>query len=1034
LSPADRERVKDLLIRAAGLPPPKRRAFIEFANFDREIISEALDLLPTLDDSAFLSAPTGAGFSPPSSAPLAGEQPGAKVGRYKLLQLIGEGGFGSVFMAEQTEPVHRRVALKIIKAGMDTKQVIARFEAERQALALMDHPNIARVLDAGATDSARPFFVMELVRGDPMNRYCDREELSVRRRVELFRDVCNAVQHAHQKGVIHRDLKPSNVLVTVSDGQPLPKVIDFGIAKATSGRLTDRTLFTELHQLIGTPEYMSPEQAEVSGVDIDTRSDIYSLGVMLYELLVGSTPLEGEKLRTTPMAEIQRLIREDEPQRPSLRLGTMIAADSRDTRFRTAPQEKRGRTGASSAIEIARRRRSEPTLLTRSLRGDLDWIVMKCLEKDRGRRYPTAGALADDVGRYLTDQPVSATPPRLAYKLKKFVRRNRGTVFAGGAIAATLLIATAVSVAFAISATRQRGAAEFAKTRAETAEHAAEARAAELEQVAKFQQAQLSGIDAQTMGERLRADLLNKSRSAAVRSKLLPEDVDARVAELEELIAGSDFTGMALKSLNDNFFQPALAAIDEQFADQPLVQARLLQASADALYELGLYDAAWPPQERALAIRRRVLGDDHPDTLSSISLMGFVLQAQGKLAEAGVYFGEALERSRRVLGKDNPLTLNSINSMGLLLHEQGKLDEAESHYREALEGRRRTLGEEHPETLSSINNMGFLRQAQGRLAEAEIYLREALEKFRRVMGDDDPNTLIAINNMGALLYAQGKLSEAEPYFHEAIDISRQVLGIEHHDTLRAMDNMSVVLRALGRFSEAEVYCRESMELHRHGLGDGHPDTIISIGNMGVLLTAQGKLSEAEPYLNEALETSRRVLGDEHPDTLRAFMNLGYLQLLEGRLAEAEPHLRQALEGRRRVLGDEHPDTLAAIGNMGALLVAQGRAADAIELLISAEPACRRTFSGGNAPRLARFLTALGCARAATSEFESAKATLTEAHAILSGADGATRRDRADVLTCLVELFDAWHEAEPDKGYGHAAAEWRARVEENTAKP
>jgi len=413
LSPADRERVKGLLAHAAGLPPQQRRAFIESAAADLpEIATEALDLLSTLDDSGFMSKPTGAGFSAesvPTTVPR--EQPGARVGRYKLLQLIGEGGFGSVFMAEQTEPVHRRVALKIIKAGMDTKQVIARFEAERQALAMMDHSNIARVLDAGATESGRPYFVMELVRGEPMTRYCDQERLPIHRRLELFRDVCNAVQHAHQKGVIHRDLKPSNVLVTVADGEPLPKVIDFGIAKAVSGRLTDGTLFTEMHQLIGTPEYMSPEQAEVSGVDIDTRSDIYSLGVMLYELLVGSTPIDGERLRSTPLAEIQRLICEEEPQRPSLRLATLESSSG--AQLWTPPQAA-GDSAESSAIEIARRRQSEPMPLTRTLRGDLDWIVMKCLEKDRSRRYATASALAEDVARYLSDQPVLATPPARA--------------------------------------------------------------------------------------------------------------------------------------------------------------------------------------------------------------------------------------------------------------------------------------------------------------------------------------------------------------------------------------------------------------------------------------------------------------------------------------------------------------------------------------------------------------------------------------------------------------------------------------------
>ena len=1052
MNPADRERVKELLARAARLDPPQRKAFIEgAAGGNAEIAAEALELLRTLDDSAFMSAPTGAGLGyTPSGSSSIHEGTGTKIGRYKLLQLIGEGGFGTVFMAEQTEPVHRRVALKLIKAGMDTRQVIARFEAERQALALMDHPNIARVLDAGATDGGRPYFVMELVRGEPVTRYCDQARLPVRERLELFRDVCNAVQHAHQKGIIHRDLKPSNVLVTVADGVPLPKIIDFGIAKATEARLTDKTLFTELHQLIGTPEYMSPEQAEVCGVDIDTRSDIYALGVLLYELLAGSTPLERGRLHSTPLAEIQRLIREEEPPRPSLRLATLALDTARRASHAVAmrrsakpgvtsqgslgvarcptPPDAAGDSSDSSAIEIARRRQSEPLPLSRSLCGDLDWIVMKCLEKDRQRRYATASALADDVGRYLVDQPVLATPPSAGYRFRKFVRRNRGAVLAGAMVTSTLLVAAGVSLAFGLSATRQRKDAEFARARALKAEGEAEARADELEQVAKFQQEQLSGIDAQSMGMRLRAGLLKKARAAFERAELPAEEADARVAELEKLLAGSDFTGLALEALENNFFQPALAAIEKQFVGQPLVKARLLQTLADTLHELGLYEEAGVPQEQAVAIRRRLLGDDHPDTLGSVRSMGFVLLAQGNSAEAEIYLREALEGGRRVLGGEHPDTLTSMNLLGLLLQAQGKLEEAELYYREALEKRRQALGDEHTDTLTSINNMGFLLQAQGKLSEAEPYLREALEKFRRVLGDEDLNTLIAINNMGALLYVQGKLSEAEQYFHEAIDISRQVLGSDHHDTLRAMDNMGAVLRAMGRLSEAELYCREALEIHRRVLGDEHPDTLISIGNMGVLLQAQGKLAEAEPYLREALAASRRVLGDEHPDTLRTIGNMGALLQAQGQLAEAEYYYREALEKCHRVLGDGHSQTLISIGNMGGLLQAQGKPTEAIELLAPAEPAARRAFTAGHAVRLSRFLTALGRARAAAGDFDSAEANLSEAYSILNEASGATAEHRADVLSGLVELYDRWHASEPHEGHEVRATEWHAKLD------
>ncbi len=345
------------------------------------------------------------------------EQPGAIIGPYKLLEQIGEGGFGTVYMAQQDTPIRRRVALKIIKPGMDTKQVIARFESERQALAVMDHPHIARVIDAGTAISGRPFFVMELVRGEPITRFCDQRKLTLRERLSLFQDVCSAVEHAHQKGIIHRDIKPSNVLVTVCDDKPVVKVIDFGIAKATSGSLTDKTLFTEFRQLLGTPLYMSPEQAEQSGVDVDTRTDIYSLGVLLYEMLTGRTPIDPERLSTAGWLEVQRMIVEEEPSRPSVLVSSL-------------------RLGASQGSLLLK----DKSQLSAMLRGELDWIVLKAIDKDRSRRYPTASQLAEDIERYLNDEPVEATPPSRVYLLRKFARRNRGLLAASMAVLATLLI------------------------------------------------------------------------------------------------------------------------------------------------------------------------------------------------------------------------------------------------------------------------------------------------------------------------------------------------------------------------------------------------------------------------------------------------------------------------------------------------------------------------------------------------------------------------------------------------------------------
>jgi WD40 repeat protein/serine/threonine protein kinase len=396
----------------------------------------------TLPEHAGLDARTKLAPSAPwrSAAPGAEpapviEQTGDQIGRYKLLQKIGEGGCGVVYMAEQEEPVHRRVALKVIKLGMDTKQVVARFGAERQALALMDHPNIAKVLDAGATETGRPYFVMELVRGIRITDYCDQNNVPTGERLKLFAQVCQAIQHAHQKGVIHRDIKPSNILVTLHDGVPVPKVIDFGIAKATQGRLTDQTLFTAFEQFIGTPAYMSPEQAEMSGLDIDTRSDIYSLGVLLYELLVGTTPFGAEELMAAGLDQMRRTIREQEPVRPSTRLNTMVEGE---------------------LTTMAKHRQTDALRLIHLVRGDLDWIVMKCLEKDRTRRYETANGLAADIERHLSNEPVVACPPSKAYRFQKFVRRNKVMVTSGALIATVLVLGVLTSTWLAVQATRAK--------------------------------------------------------------------------------------------------------------------------------------------------------------------------------------------------------------------------------------------------------------------------------------------------------------------------------------------------------------------------------------------------------------------------------------------------------------------------------------------------------------------------------------------------------------------------------------------------
>ncbi|TMQ32183.1 MAG: hypothetical protein E6K70_19945, partial [Planctomycetota bacterium] len=472
--PTDLQKARELFLHAVGkLPPEQWQGYVaESCGSDAELEQQVGRLLQVHREAgSFLDRPAAALGATAVFRPVPGEEaaavllrelPGTVIGPYKLLQQIGEGGMGTVFMAEQTQPVQRKVALKIIKPGMDSKQVIARFEAERQALAMMDHLNIARVLDVGATDTGRPYFVMELVHGVPITKYCDDNRLTPRQRLELFVPVCQAIQHAHQKGIIHRDIKPSNVMITLYDGKPVPKVIDFGVAKATEQRLTERTLFTQYGTMVGTPEYMSPEQAEMSALGVDTRSDIFSLGVLMYELLTGSTPLSHKRVREAAYGEVLRMIKEEEPPRPSTRL-----SDS-----------------GEALASISAQRHMEPAKLTKLMRGELDWIVMKTLEKDRNRRYETANGFAADVQRYLNDEPVQACPPSALYRFRKLARRNKRLLAPAGVIALALVLGTAISTWQAIRATHAEG---LAQERLETA-NANYQTAEEQRQVARTQE------------------------------------------------------------------------------------------------------------------------------------------------------------------------------------------------------------------------------------------------------------------------------------------------------------------------------------------------------------------------------------------------------------------------------------------------------------------------------------------------------------------------------------------------------------------
>jgi len=805
------------------------------------------------------------------------EQPGTIIDRYKLLQQIGEGGFGTVWMAEQTEPVSRRVALKVIKLGMDTREVIARFEAERQALAMMDHPNIAKVLDAGATGAGRPYFVMELVKGIPITQYCDQRQLSLRERLALFGDVCSAINHAHQKGVIHRDIKPSNVMVTLHGDKPVVKVIDFGVAKATQGKLTDKTLFTRFEQFIGTPVYMSPEQASLSGLDVDTRSDIYALGILLYELLTGKPPFDSKSLAAAGHEEMRRIIREVEPPRPSVRLST-IAGDER--------------------TQVAKARHLAPEKLGRLVEADLDWIVMKAIDKDRSRRYETANGLALDIQRFLSDEPVSATPPSAGYQLRKFARRNKTALRVAAGIAAVLVVATAVSSWQAVRATR------------------AEKRTGE------------------TLGQ------VARERDA---KELARKDAESIAAFLSDIFQSPDpkRDGRTIRVVE--LLDKAAKKLETDLADQPERTTKLQATLADTYWALGLARQAIPLQEQVLGFRRKALGPKHPDTLRAMGDLAASYFDAGRREEAIKLREDVLTLYRKVLGPEHPDTLEAMNNVALSYFASGRRDEAIKMQEEVLTLRRKLNGPEHPDTLTAMNNLAAYYFAAGRRDEAIKMQEEVLTLRRKVNGPEHPDTLMARNNLSGYYFAAGRRDEAIKMQEEVLTLRRKVNGPEHPDTLMAMSNLSTSYFAAGRRDEAIKMQEEVLTLRRKVLGAEHPDTFTAMNDLALSYFHAGRRDEALKMGEEVLTLRRKVLGPEHPNTLAAMNNLSGYCFAAGRRDEAIKMQEEALTLYRKVNGPEHPDTIAAMNNLALFYFDAGRRDEALKMREEVLPLCRKVL-------------------------------------------------------------------------------------------
>jgi len=862
------ERVKELLHQAMQLAPEQRAGFLDEAcSSDAALRAEVESLLLAGEDirSGFLQSPplTEAmnsdmnldGFG--AVGTLEAGQVFAQ--RFQLVRKLGEGGMGQVWLAEQTSPVRRQVALKLIKAGMYDESVVQRFQAERQSLAIMDHPAIAKVFDAGATPQGQPYFVMEYVPGLPITEYCDQKKLNIRDRLELFIQACEGVQHAHQKAIIHRDLKPANILVVEVDGKPVPRIIDFGLAKATTPQAEGKSLFTQLGHFVGTPGYMSPEQADPGfqdgvqdGVqDIDTRTDVYSLGVVLYVLLAGLQPFETKQRQKQPLDELLRKLREEEPPLPSAKVGA-----DRDTSTETA--EARG---------------TEPRQLVNLLRGDLDWITMKALEKDRAHRYGAPAELAADIRRFLNHEPVVARPAITGYRLRKYVRRHRVAV----SVAAGLMLLLA---AFSV-----------------------------------LQAVQLRRIT-------LERDRANRERDRATR-------ITDFMTGMFKVSDPSQARGNSVTARE--ILDKASKDMSTGLAQDPEVQSQMMQVMASTYANLGLYARAHELAKPALDARLSLLGPDDPKTLESMTQLGLILHREGHPADAEKLERQALAGERRVLGADDPLTLKTMDYLAGALIYQAHYDEAERLEREVIEVGTRRLGPESDQILRSMDNLGTALLVQSRFAEAEQEYRQLLNVAPRVWGAEYPGTLRARSSLVMAIAWQGRLAEAEPLNREVLATEQRVLGPEHPLTVDSIDSLAYVLSKEGHRADAEKLYRDELGIWLRTRGPESAAALHCKSTLANLLFEEGHLHEAEELQRETLATQVRVLGSDSLYTLMSHDNLAAILIREGHYAEAEKIAREAFDVRLRVLGPQHPQTLASLRQLGTAMAHNHRYAEASKL-------------------------------------------------------------------------------------------------------
>jgi non-specific serine/threonine protein kinase/serine/threonine-protein kinase len=783
---------------------------------------------------------------------------GMVIDRYRLLQKIGEGRMGEVWLAEQKEPVSRRVALKLVKTGMSTRDVVARFQSERQALALMDHPAIAKVLDAGSTPQGGPYFVMEYVAGLPVTTFCDNHRLNTRQRLELFVHVCEGVQHAHQKAIIHRDLKPSNILVAEIDGRAAPKIIDFGVAKALTQKLTANSMFTRVGELVGTPEYMSPEQASSSGEDIDTRTDVYSLGIIFYELLAGAPPLE---LRKIAFEEFLRRLREDDAPK----LSTKIRAQD-----------------PATSTEVARKRQTEPQALVRQVRGELDSIALKALEKDRSRRYGSSSDFAADIVRYLKNEPVLAVAPSAAYRARKFARRYRVALATACAFIVVLLAAAGVSIWQSLIAKKQRDRADA---------EAAVARA---------------------VNQFLQDDLLSQANPESQGGAETKPDPDVKARTL---------------------LDRAATKVEKRFANQPLVESDIQHTIGKAYYGLGLYPEAERHLSRAYQLSAANRGVDDPQTLDMLMMVSEAEINEDKNPEAVATAKAVFEGKTRRLGPEDPQTVVAMQNLGALYFQNNQYSEAEPLLKKALELQERSKGYDNIDTLNTSDSLAALYISESRYAEARALLEKGLVSYRRLYGPDHPFTQREMYGLAKVTLGEGDYAQAEKLFEQEQAGEERAYGPRHVNTLYSDSMLAQTYVEEGKTAQGIALLEKTLNDFRAVEGPGASDTLKVEIALGWAYDSQGNLARAAQSWEHALEGFRHLGSFEDANAADASELLGQNLTRQHKYAQAEPLLRQALAFREK--GDRDDWTLfRAQAFLGACLAGVRQYAEAEKLLLS----------------------------------------------------------------------------------------------------